>query len=126
MSELRPELRAIVSGLVARSHASCTLTLDELGEAIGLLPAGADEIEIMITALEQAGLRVVSGRGEPQVRRAAERSVGEALLAKTLEAARALRVETGRVARVSEVAERAGLSVAEVEHALSLARIMQR
>ncbi len=126
MSALRPELDAIVRVLLEKSNDGSTLTLDDVGEAIGVAAVSSEDIDLVLSVLEQAGRRVVSGTGAPEARRQDEPARGERLLAKTLDAARALLAERGEPPRALDIAERAGLSVAEVEHALALVRVMQR
>lgn len=92
------------------------IELDAIGEAIGARAIGQDEIDAMLSAIEARGRRVVSppgGRGEIQLK-------------SVLDAARVLRGELGRPPRPDEIAARAGISREDVQHALSLARIMQR
>jgi hypothetical protein len=126
VSAFRPELEAIVRVLLAQSADGSSLTLDQVGEAIGVAAVSSEDIEVVLSALEHAGRRVVSGSGASEPRHADEPARGERLLAKTLEAARALASERGVRPRALEIAERAGLSLAEVEHALALVRVMQR
>lgn len=70
----------------------------------------------MISLLEKRGRQVIApshGRGEEH-------------LASVVSAARILSAELGRRPSSAEVALRAGLSAAQVKHALMLARVMQR
>lgn len=105
---LRPPLRAIVDDL-ARSN---EVTLDALGEAIGVRPITPPEIEAMIDALEARGVRVVAPEG----------GGGEARLGRVVAAARAF----GRPATVAEIADKSGLTPDEVKTALALLKVMQR
>lgn len=105
---LRPELSKIVDELAA----SGTVTLDQLGESIGVRAVGADEIERMIDELEARGTRVVGPEG----------GGGERRLGRVIEAARAF----GRPATVAEIAEKSGLTKDEVRTALALVKVMQR
>lgn len=114
--KLRPELAAIVEGLLARTKKGDLIELDALGEAVGTMTIGSDEIDAMLTMLEGRGRRVTTRKG----------GGGEAALKTVLTTARALRAELGRAPRVQEIATRAGLSEADVQHALALASIMQR
>ena len=113
---MRPELERIVQSLLAATAAGDTVELDAIGEAVGAMAISADEIDALFAALEEKGRHVASPEG----------GRGEASLARVLDAARALRAELGRPPRSEEIARRAGLSAAEVQHALALARVIQR
>lgn len=115
-SELRPELLAIVEALLSRTKKGDAIELDAIGEAVGALSIGSGEIDAMLAILEQRGRRVTTPRG----------GGGETTLKKVLAIARVLRAELGRSPRAQEIATRAGLSESDVQHALALARIMQR
>lgn len=116
VSRLRPELVRIVDDLLRGTIAGDSVTLDQIGEAIGARAIGQDEIDGVLSAIEARGRRVVSAEG----------GQGESHLKRVLSAARALRAELGRSPRSEEIASRAGLTQSEVQHALTLARIMQR
>ena len=116
MSALRPELAAVVDGLLRDTAKGGTITLDAIGDAIGTRAASADEIDVMLSMIEAQGRHVVSPEG----------GSGESKLKSVLDAARALRAELGRPPRHDEIAARAGISREDVQHALALARIMQR
>lgn len=115
-----PELRAPIADVVARvlqqSEDSREVTLDEIGDALGVLAVSADEIDAIMTALESAGRRIVGP----------EEAQGESRLMTVVATARALRDELGRTPRTDEIAARASMPLEAVRHALSLARIMQR
>ena len=116
MSALRPELASVVDGLLRDTSKGGTITLDAIGDAIGTRAASAAEIDVMLSMLEAQGRHVVSPEG----------GGGESKLKSVLDAARALRAELGRPPRHDEIAARAGISREDVQHALALARIMQR
>ena len=116
MTRLRPDLASVVAELLRTSREGDTITLDAVGDAIGTRAASADEIDVMLTMIEEAGRHVASE----------ESGRGEAKLKSVLDAARALRAELGRPPRHDEIAARAGISRDDVQHALALARIMQR
>jgi hypothetical protein len=116
VSTLRPELAAIVDELLRGTAKGDAIELDAIGEAIGARKIAQDEIDAVLSAIERRGRRVVSAEG----------GRGELHLKSVLDAARALRAELGRPPRTDEIAERAGISRDDVQHALSLARIMQR
>lgn len=113
---MRPELRAILDGLLEASADSRVLTLDAIGEAIGVRAITPDEIDTMIAELEGQGRRVTSPDG----------GRGEAHLKAVVTTARALGPELGRKPTAKEIADRSGLSLLEVHHALALVRVMQR
>jgi transcriptional regulator GlxA family with amidase domain len=116
MSALRPDLAALVDALVRGTAKGDAVTLDAVGEAIGARAIAQDEIDAVLSAIEKRGRRVVSAEG----------GRGEIHLKSVLDAARVLRAELGRPPRSEEIAARAGLSLADVQHALALARIIQR
>lgn len=116
MSRLRPDLVAVVDGLLRETAKGGAISLDAIGDAIGTRAVSADEIDAMMSMLEEQGRRVVSPEG----------GRGEAKLKTVLDAARILRAELGRAPRHDEIAARAGMSREDVQHALALARIMQR
>lgn len=113
---LRPELEGVVRALLGATEAGGTLTLDELGEAIGERAVSPPEIDVMIARIEAAGRTVEE--------RTAER--GEDALKSVLTSARALLLELGRRPTPAEIAAHAGLSEASVRRALTLTKVMQR
>jgi hypothetical protein len=116
MKDLRPELVAIVDQLLAETNDGDAIELDAIGEAIGARAISQDEIDAMLSAIEKRGRRVVTAEG----------GRGESTLKIVLDAARSLRAELGRAPRADEIASRAKISQQEVQHALALARVMQR
>lgn len=116
MTELRRELALVVEALARASEDTREVSLDAIGEAIGVMAVSHDEIDAMLLALEARGLRVTGPEG----------GGGEARLGAVLRATRALMGELGRRPSVPEIAARAELSEGEVRHALALARVMQR
>jgi hypothetical protein len=113
---LSERLSRIVNAIVEKTDAAATISIDALGEAIGLEVASAADVDEMITLLEKSGLHV-DARGGAR---------GENNLRIVLAEARAIARETGARATVSFIAERTGLSIEEVNHALALAKVMQR
>ena len=113
---LRKDLRAIVDALVATTPRGGRISIDALGEAIGMRAVATEEIDAMMSELEAAGRVVDAPRGA--------RGVGH--LRAVLGAARALRSELGRVPTPEEIGARAGLDAEAVRHALELAKVMQR
>lgn len=113
---MSPELESVLRQLLAASRTTMVVTLDEVGDAIGALAVSTDEIDALITRLEDEGRSVLAPRGGD----------GEQHLRRVVEAARALTAELGRKPSTSEVAARAQLSTAQVRQALQLLTIMQR
>ena len=102
--------------LVAESKTTRQVSLDALGQAIGIQNVSYAEIDAMITALEARNRRVEAtseGRGEEYLRL-------------VVEAVRTLSRELGRRPSLAEIALRTALSLDQVRYALLLARIMQR
>ncbi len=113
---LRKELRTIIDQLVAASAGTKQISLDALGQAIGLHSVSYAEIDAMITAIEARDRRV----------EATTEGRGEEYLKLVVAAVRKLSRELGRRPSLSEIALRTALSLEQVRHALMLARIMQR
>jgi hypothetical protein len=109
---LRPELTAIVDALAARGG---DVSIDDLGDAIGVRAVTPDEIDAMMRAIEARGIAIVAPAG------GAEKHLGA-----VVKATRALRAELGRTPTIAEVAARAAIAETDVRHALALARVMQR
>jgi hypothetical protein len=116
VSSLRPELSEIVERLLHDTAEGDAIELDAVGEAIGSRAISQDEIDGMLSAIERRGRRIATSEG----------ARGEGHLRRVLDAARVLRGELGRAPRADEIAARAGLSRAEVAHALALAKVIQR
>lgn len=116
VSILRRDLLEIVDRLVAESPGSESISLDDLGQAIGLKSVSYAEIDAMISALEARDRKVeatTEGRGEEYLRL-------------VVDALRTLSYELGRRPSLNEIALRTRLNHEQVRHALLLARIMQR
>lgn len=116
MSALPPKLAPIAATLIASSAASMTVSLDAMGEAIGLVPVSTDEVDALMTALENAGRRIVGPEGA--------RGVGN--LRRVIPAARALAATLGRKPTLGEIAAETGIGEDDVRHALALGRVMGR
>lgn len=114
--KLRPELAALVDALLADTAPGDEIDLDRIGESIGARAISQEEIDLLLVTIERRGRRVASPEG----------AHGEARLKIVLDTARALRAELGRAPSIAEIAERAGISREEVQHALALVRVMQR
>lgn len=91
-----------------------TVTLDEVGEALGTRVVGSAEVELLLTALEGAGATIVEpgGEGLPD------------LLRRVLVAAREIRLFGGTPSPTS-IAERSGISVRAVRVALLYADVIK-
>lgn len=92
------------------------MTLDEIGEALGVMAVSAEEIDALMAELEAAGRRIEGPDG----------AQGESRLRLVLATARELRAELGRTPRAEEIAQRASIPIEAVRHALALAKVMQR
>ena len=114
--KLRRELRVIVDKLVASSASSRQISLDALGQALGVQAVSYAEIDAMISAIEARDRRV----------EATTEGRGEEYLKLVVGAVRTLSTELGRRPSLAEIALRTALSLDQVRHALLLARIMQR
>jgi hypothetical protein len=95
---------------------AAVVTLDAIGDAIGVLTVSQDEIDEIMHAIERAGRRVVGPEG----------ARNEATLRTVLDVARVLRAETGKAPTPGQIAARAGLEEERVRHALALARVMSK
>jgi hypothetical protein len=113
---LPPKLVAVAEKLLADSAASKTVSLDAMGEAIGLVPVSSEDVDALMTALEAAGRQVVGPEG----------ARGVANLQRVIPAARALSATLGRAPTVDELASETGIAVDDVRHALALGRVMGR
>ena len=113
---LRPALQSIVDELLGRVPAGGDVSLDDIGDALGTTAASHDEIDELVTALETAGRRVTGPEG----------GGGEDVLRRVLDAARAFRVANGRAPTAPEIAERTGIPLERVRHALALGRVIGR
>jgi Sigma-70 region 3 len=116
VSDLRPELEAVLEELLGASVPGGSVSLDHVGDALGSRAASTDEIDALIGALEAQG-RIVVGPEGPGA---------EAHLVLVVRAARALTGSLGRRPTLSEIAEHAGLGRDEVLRGLALLRVMQR
>lgn len=115
---MRAELQEIVERLLRESEAagSDQISLDQIGDAIGARAVSTADVDAVIEALEGKG-RVVAAGDKPR---------GEEHLHVVIRSIRELSAQLGRRPTQLEIAEHAGLTQADVSHALSLARIMQR
>jgi len=116
MTALPPRLEPVLARLLADSEGSRKVTLDDVGEAIGVAAVSTDDVDALLTALEKAGRAVVGPEGA--------RGVGN--LRRVLPAARALAASLGRAPTPAELAQKTGLSEDDVRHALALGQVMGR
>jgi DNA-binding transcriptional ArsR family regulator len=116
VSELRTELEQIVELLLRESEASGRVSLDQIGDAVGARAVSYVDVDAVMSALEAAG-RTVEAGAKPR---------GEEHLQLIIRSIRELSAQLSRRPTHQEIAERTGLSQAEVSHALQLVRIMQR
>lgn len=114
--DLRADLQAVVEQLLQQSEATGSISLDSIGDAIGQRAVSYVEVDAMMEALEVAG-RVVESGEEPR---------GEHHLRAVITSIRELSGQLGRRPSQDEIAQHAGLTCAQVRHALWLAQIMQR
>lgn len=113
---VREALKAVLDQLLATSHPGGTITVDEVGHAVGTLSVGSGDLEALFDALEAQGRTVTAPQG----------GQGEANLHKVLKSARALRGTLGRTPNKAEIAADCGLSEHDVHLTLELVKIMQR
>ena len=112
---VRSSLQRIVQQLLHASSAGGVVTLDAIGDAIGVLAISSTEVDEIIEALEKAGRTVSSPARD-----------GVDDLRRVLNAARQLREAHGRAPTVEELASKARLEPAAVRAALMLAEVMGR
>jgi hypothetical protein len=110
------KLAPVLKRLLAESEASRRLTLDAVGDAIGLVPVSTDDVSALLAALEKAGRDVVGPEG----------ARGADNLKRVLPAARALGATLARRPTLAEIARETGLSEDDVRHAIALGRVMGR
>jgi hypothetical protein len=114
--KLRGELEDVVAALLLGSERSREVTLDAIGEAIGLRAVSHEDVDGILHALEARGRRILAPEG----------GGGEERLRTVVVTARALSSELGRRPAIAEIAARSGLAEGEVRQALFLARVIQR
>jgi hypothetical protein len=116
MTQLPSKLAPVVERLLADSAASRRVTLDEVGEAIGVVAVSTDDVDALLGALERAGREIVGPEGARGVKN----------LQRVIPAARALAGSLGRAPTLAELAMETGFSEEDVRHALALGRVMGR
>lgn len=113
---MREDLKKLVDTLLARSRAENGIHIDAFGDAVTPMNVGPAEIEQIIDLYESRGGVIIAPTGQG----------GPERLKKVLDAARALRAESGRAATPQQIAEHTGLTLDEVRGALELGRVMGR
>lgn len=91
-----------------------TLTLDEVGEAIGNRPVGSEDVELLLQALERAGATIAPPGGEGLVD----------LLRRVLVTARELRT-SGETPTPTAISDKSGIPVRAVRVALLYADVIK-
>lgn len=113
---MRPEITRLLTSLLASSEGSKDVSLDEIGDAIGIMAITAEEIDQLVTELESRGRHVSGPTG----------GGGESRLKIVITTARILQTELGRRPKPAEISARAGLDETQVRHALALAKVIAR
>jgi hypothetical protein len=111
---MRSDLESVLVQLLTRNARDGSVDIDDFAETLGVLAVTTDEIDELMTRFETEGGRLTSPEG----------GGGQDRLKVVLEAARALRIELGRLPTAAEIAARTGLNVEQVRHALALGRTM--
>ncbi len=112
---LPSRLVPVFERLLAQSTDTRRVTLDEIGDALGVISVSTSDVDLLLWALEEEGRAVVGPEGQRGVKN----------LQKVLPAARAL-ARSGRPPTPQEIARETGLTEEEVRHALALGRVMGR
>ncbi len=107
-------LQSIVDAIAKKGH---TVSLDDIGDALGDGPILVTDVERLLFALDLRGIQVNDVDEQ--------RSVPECLAA-VLATARQLRGANARVPTVHEIAEHGGLPERAVRMALLFAKVMSR
>jgi hypothetical protein len=118
LSKLPDHLRPIVAALLEAFSPGEDIPLDAIGNAIGELKIGVDEIELAFDVIEHEGRTIA--------KETAEVGAGTRRLNAVIDAGRRLRGKLGRTPTRKEIAKESKLSEDEVQHALALAKVMQR
>ncbi len=113
---MRAEVASVLATLLAESTRVPTLELDRIGEVIGTMRIDPTEIEALLDALEAEGRTLVFPSG----------AQGVAILKQVIPASRALAKALGHTPSIDEIAQKSGVSAAEVRRALLLAKVMSR
>lgn len=113
---MKPSSEDLVRSLLAEllRDGSRSLTLDQIGEAIGDRSVGSEEVDLLLTRLEEAGVEVVGTGEEGMV----------SLLREVIRTAHLLRRE-GAAPTPTSIATRSGISVRAVRVALLYADVLK-
>jgi len=118
LGKLPEHLRPAVSALLDAFAPGDDIPLDAIGNAVGGLGIGVDDIELMFDVIEHQGRTIAKGTSEV--------GAGTKRLNAVLDAGRRLRGKLGRTPTRAEIAAESKLTEDEVQHALALAKVMQR
>jgi DNA-directed RNA polymerase sigma subunit (sigma70/sigma32) len=118
LNKLPDHLRPVVGALLEAFAPGEDIPLDAIGDAIGALKIGVDEIELAFDVIEHEGRTIAKETGEV--------GAGTKRLNAVIDAGRRLRGKLGRTPTRAEIAKESKLSEDEVQHALALAKVMQR
>ena len=118
LSKLPDHLRPIVGALLEAHAPGDDISLDAIGNAIGTLKISVDEIELAFDVIEHEGRTIA--------RETVEVGAGTKRLNAVIDAGKRLRGKLGRTPTRAEIAKESKLSEDEVQHALALAKVMQR
>jgi DNA-directed RNA polymerase sigma subunit (sigma70/sigma32) len=118
LNKLPEHLRPVIGALLDAFPPGDDIPLDAIGDAIGAMKIGVDEIELAFDVIEKEGRTIAK---EPN-----QLGAGTKRLNAVIDAGRRLRGKLGRTPTRKEIAKEAKLSEDEVQHALALAKVMQR
>jgi hypothetical protein len=112
---VREGLRSLLAVMLARSRAEGAVSLDALGDALFEVSATVHEIDDFLVRFEDSGgtIEAPSGGGADRLRT-------------VLACARVFCKQKGRRPTLAELAQRTGLPVEQIRHALALGRVMGR
>lgn len=108
----------MIGALLDTFPAGDDIPLDAIGDAIGAMKIGVDEIELAFDVIEKEGRTIAK---EPN-----QLGAGTKRLNAVIDAGRRLRGKLGRTPTRKEIAKESKLTEDEVQHALALSKVMQR
>ncbi len=118
LNKLPEHLRPVIGALLDAFPPGDDIPLDAIGDAIGTLKIGVDEIELAFDVIEKEGRTIAKETNEI--------GAGKKRLNAVIDAGRRLRGKLGRTPTRKEIARESKLTEDEVQHALALAKVMQR
>jgi hypothetical protein len=118
LNKLPEHLRPIIAALLDAFPPGDDIPLDAIGDAIGSSKIGVDEIELAFDVIEKEGRTIA--------KEANAVGTGTKRLNAVIDAGRRLRGKLGRTPTRKEIAKESKLTEDEVQHALALAKVMQR